>query len=75
MQDYDMSSIEHEALLLVVTSTFGNGDPPENGEVSERILSPRDDFSTEKKDKSSLIQCVLQTGYTQFTPSLEPSPL
>jgi sulfite reductase alpha subunit-like flavoprotein len=33
MADYDMSSIEHEALLLVVTSTFGNGDPPENGEV------------------------------------------
>ncbi|XP_060528614.1 nitric oxide synthase isoform X2 [Cylas formicarius] len=32
MADYDISSIEHEALLLVVTSTFGNGDPPENGE-------------------------------------------
>lgn len=33
MDSYDISSIEHEALLLVVTSTFGNGDPPENGEV------------------------------------------
>ncbi|CAH1134822.1 unnamed protein product [Ceutorhynchus assimilis] len=32
MDDYDISSIEHEALLLVVTSTFGNGDPPENGQ-------------------------------------------
>lgn len=37
MSDYDMSSIEHEALLLVVTSTFGNGDPPENGEVSNLV--------------------------------------
>ncbi|XP_044753719.1 nitric oxide synthase, salivary gland isoform X3 [Coccinella septempunctata] len=32
MSEYDISSMEHEALLLVVTSTFGNGDPPENGE-------------------------------------------
>ncbi|XP_075969286.1 nitric oxide synthase isoform X2 [Anticarsia gemmatalis] len=31
MADYDITSIEHEALLLVVTSTFGNGDAPENG--------------------------------------------
>lgn len=34
MADYDISSMEHEAMLLVVTSTFGNGDPPENGEVT-----------------------------------------
>ncbi|XP_018567945.1 nitric oxide synthase, salivary gland isoform X2 [Anoplophora glabripennis] len=38
MQDYDISSIEHEALLLVVTSTFGNGDPPENGEEFAKNL-------------------------------------
>lgn len=33
MRDYDVVDIEHETLFLVVTSTFGNGDPPENGEV------------------------------------------
>lgn len=38
MADYDITSIEHEALLLVVTSTFGNGDPPENGVVSNQLI-------------------------------------
>lgn len=33
MNEYDIINIEHETLILVVTSTFGNGDPPENGEV------------------------------------------
>ncbi|ETN60994.1 hypothetical protein AND_007366 [Anopheles darlingi] len=38
MADYDISSIEHEALLLLVASTFGNGDPPENGQLFAQDL-------------------------------------
>uniref|UniRef100_A0A674BPP1 Nitric oxide synthase n=1 Tax=Salmo trutta TaxID=8032 RepID=A0A674BPP1_SALTR len=34
MDEYDMVDLEHETLVLAVTSTFGNGDPPENGECT-----------------------------------------
>lgn len=26
MKDYDVVDLEHETLLLIITSTFGNGD-------------------------------------------------
>uniref|UniRef100_A0A8C7TJA0 Nitric oxide synthase, inducible n=1 Tax=Oncorhynchus mykiss TaxID=8022 RepID=A0A8C7TJA0_ONCMY len=32
MEDYNFSDMEQESLLVVVTSTFGNGDSPGNGE-------------------------------------------
>nr|XP_015212637.1 PREDICTED: nitric oxide synthase, endothelial-like [Lepisosteus oculatus] len=38
MDDYDIVNLEHENLVLVVTSTFGNGDPPENGEKFIKAL-------------------------------------
>uniref|UniRef100_A0A672IDE0 Nitric oxide synthase n=1 Tax=Salarias fasciatus TaxID=181472 RepID=A0A672IDE0_SALFA len=40
MDEYDVVDLEHETLVLVVTSTFGNGDPPENGEVYLSCLTP-----------------------------------
>ncbi|NXW68045.1 NOS2 protein, partial [Hirundo rustica] len=33
MDDYNICDLEKETLLLVVTSTFGNGDSPGNGKV------------------------------------------
>ncbi|XP_077160773.1 nitric oxide synthase 3 isoform X2 [Paroedura picta] len=38
MDEYDVVSLEHETLVLVVTSTFGSGDPPENGENFAKAL-------------------------------------
>ncbi|XP_062424602.1 nitric oxide synthase 3 isoform X2 [Rhea pennata] len=38
MDEYDVVSLEHETLVLVVTSTFGNGDPPECGESFSKAL-------------------------------------
>ncbi|XP_072909368.1 nitric oxide synthase, inducible-like [Hemitrygon akajei] len=38
MDDYDMNDLSKESLVLVVTSTFGNGDSPGNGEVFKKAL-------------------------------------
>ena len=43
MDEYDICNLEYENLVLVVTSTFGNGDAPENGE----------DFGKDLKNLSS----------------------
>ncbi|XP_078535483.1 nitric oxide synthase, inducible [Lissotriton helveticus] len=38
MDKYKVSDLEKETLLLVVTSTFGNGDSPHNGEAFKKSL-------------------------------------
>ncbi|XP_063060626.1 nitric oxide synthase 2b, inducible [Engraulis encrasicolus] len=38
MKDYVISDLEKESLLLMVTSTFGSGDCPENGESFKKAL-------------------------------------
>uniref|UniRef100_A0A8C1A258 Nitric oxide synthase n=1 Tax=Cyprinus carpio carpio TaxID=630221 RepID=A0A8C1A258_CYPCA len=38
MEDYNFSELEMESLLIVVTSTFGNGDCPGNGECFKKQL-------------------------------------
>ncbi|XP_070205997.1 nitric oxide synthase-like [Littorina saxatilis] len=50
MDSYDVIQLEHESLVLVVTSTFGNGDPPENGEVLAKSL-----FEMEHPEKSGCL--------------------
>lgn len=38
MEDYNFLQLENECLLMVVTSTFGNGDSPGNGQVWDQLL-------------------------------------
>ncbi|XP_063234452.1 nitric oxide synthase-like protein [Bacillus rossius redtenbacheri] len=38
MEDYNVNDLQQESLVLFVTSTFGNGDAPENGEAFFRNL-------------------------------------
>ncbi|XP_032701331.1 nitric oxide synthase, inducible isoform X1 [Lontra canadensis] len=38
MDEYRLSHLEEEKLLVVVTSTFGNGDSPSNGEKLKKSL-------------------------------------
>ncbi len=37
MEDYDKTNLEHEQLVIIVSSTFGSGDPPANGEVGMQL--------------------------------------
>ncbi|CAD5111086.1 DgyrCDS434 [Dimorphilus gyrociliatus] len=48
MDDYDTSNMEHETLLFVITSTSGNGDPPENGrKFAEFLYEKKREFFAE----------------------------
>ncbi|XP_042298544.1 nitric oxide synthase, inducible-like [Sceloporus undulatus] len=38
MDNYNPTDLEKESLLLVVTSTFGNGDSPSNGKIFQNAL-------------------------------------
>ncbi|XP_014368149.2 nitric oxide synthase [Papilio machaon] len=53
MSEYDMFSIEHETLVLIVTSTFGNGEPPANGvEFAEHLFQM---LCNEKKNQEDQV--------------------
>ncbi|GAB6030176.1 hypothetical protein CHUAL_005852 [Chamberlinius hualienensis] len=52
MSDYDVMNLEHETLVLVVASTFGNGDPPENGEEFVKHLYAMKSNGLSEKEKT-----------------------
>lgn len=71
MDSYDMSHLEHEALLLIVTSTFGNGDPPENGELFARQLQAIKVTGDTTPDLDSLKS--ISMSYVRISTSVELS--
>lgn len=34
MEDYDTSELKTETLVFMIASTFGSGEPPDNGKVT-----------------------------------------
>uniref|UniRef100_A0A8D3CHT7 Nitric oxide synthase n=1 Tax=Scophthalmus maximus TaxID=52904 RepID=A0A8D3CHT7_SCOMX len=53
MDEYDVVDLEHETLVLAVTSTFGNGDPPEDGEVRPHVMSQQPSYKVRFNSVSS----------------------
>ncbi|XP_012944811.1 nitric oxide synthase, inducible-like [Aplysia californica] len=56
MKDYMVSDLCNESLLLVVTSTFGNGDPPVNGQTFDKGL----------KEMIKNSATLIENGYSVF---------
>ena len=71
MNEYDVANLEHETLLLIVSSTFGNGDPPENGEEFKNFLMQGKKDQELLRNKNEI--CVTKNQFGQnsiFTDNL-----
>ncbi|KAL3867553.1 hypothetical protein ACJMK2_040440 [Sinanodonta woodiana] len=58
MDEYDCFDLEHESLLLIVTSTFGNGDPPENGQAFAKTLLEMKHPERQHSDKGERLPSI-----------------
>ncbi|KAI8502299.1 Nitric oxide synthase, brain [Branchiostoma belcheri] len=66
MDEYDVTQLDKEQLVIVVTSTFGNGDPPDNGKTFARALmqmkNQKDQTSPDNNPLSSVRFAVFALG-------------
>ncbi|XP_061527293.1 nitric oxide synthase, brain isoform X2 [Phycodurus eques] len=75
MDDYDVVDLEHETLVLVVTSTFGNGDPPENGEkFGAALMEMRHPTSNTEDRKSYKVRFNSVSSYSDTRKSSSDEP-
>ncbi|KAF4074241.1 hypothetical protein AMELA_G00237230 [Ameiurus melas] len=74
MEDYDVVHLEHETLVLAVTSTFGNGDPPENGEKFGAALMEMRHPTTSTERKSYKVRFNSVSSYSDTRKSSSDEP-
>uniref|UniRef100_A0A3B4A9F3 nitric-oxide synthase (NADPH) n=1 Tax=Periophthalmus magnuspinnatus TaxID=409849 RepID=A0A3B4A9F3_9GOBI len=75
MDEYDVVDLEHETLVLVVTSTFGNGDPPENGEkFGAALMEMRHPTSNTEDRKSYKVRFNSVSSYSDTRKSSISAP-
>ncbi|EEB12398.1 Nitric-oxide synthase, salivary gland, putative [Pediculus humanus corporis] len=79
MDAYDISNLEHEALVLVVTSTAGNGDPPENGlEFAQNLYKMKMDGlgieSNDDDDDDEKFSLASSKSFIKLNSQVEPNP-
>ncbi|XP_015221897.2 nitric oxide synthase 1 isoform X1 [Lepisosteus oculatus] len=75
MDEYDVVDLEHETLVLVVTSTFGNGDPPENGEkFGGALMEMRHPNSNSEDRKSYKVRFNSVSSYSDARKSSSDEP-
>ncbi|KAG2470836.1 NOS1 protein, partial [Polypterus senegalus] len=75
MDEYDVVHLEHETLVLVVTSTFGNGDPPENGEkFGCALMEMRHPHSNSEERRSYKVRFNSVSSYSENRKSSSDEP-
>uniref|UniRef100_A0A8D3AKA8 Nitric oxide synthase 1 n=1 Tax=Scophthalmus maximus TaxID=52904 RepID=A0A8D3AKA8_SCOMX len=75
MDEYDVVDLEHETLVLAVTSTFGNGDPPEDGEkFGAALMEMRHPTSNTEDRKSYKVRFNSVSSYSDTRKSSSDEP-
>ncbi|XP_067136813.1 nitric oxide synthase, inducible-like [Centruroides vittatus] len=64
MQDYDLEQIVNESILIVISSTFGNGEPPDNGKEFWKKINRCEDLRS--RANNQLKFSVFALGSTQY---------